>query len=90
MKTKSNTSRWPVWILMIFFGCIIMYEIGSGSTKCEEPIVELIYIVLYFLPTFVAYSKGKKNRSAIAVLNLLTGWTVIGWVIALVWACCND
>lgn len=47
-------------------------------------------IALYFLPAVVANLKGKKNSSAILVLNLLLGWTGIGWVIALVWSATKD
>ena len=49
-----------------------------------------IVIGLYFLPTIVAIIKKKKNQNAIAVLNLLAGWTFIGWFIALIWSLCND
>jgi len=48
-------------------------------------ILLLVLLGIYFLPTIVA---GRHhNSSAIFVLNLLLGWTFIGWVIALVWAC---
>lgn len=47
----------------------------------------LIFIV-YFLPTMAGFKK--KNRAAIFVLNLLLGWTVIGWIIALIWATTRD
>jgi hypothetical protein len=44
----------------------------------------LIILGIYFLPTIVA---GRHHNSgAIFVLNLLLGWTFVGWVIALVWA----
>ena len=39
---------------------------------------------VYFLPAIIAHNK--KNATAITVLNLFTGWTVVGWVVALVWA----
>jgi hypothetical protein len=39
---------------------------------------------LYFLPSFVGWRK--RSSGAIAILNLLLGWTFIGWVVALVWA----
>ena len=42
-------------------------------------------VPLYFLPSIVG--KHKRNATAIFVLNLLTGWTVISWIIAVVWAC---
>jgi len=43
---------------------------------------------LYFFPAFVG--RNKRNAKAILVLNLFLGWTLIGWVIALVWACVKD
>ncbi|HEY4661196.1 MAG TPA: superinfection immunity protein [Terriglobales bacterium] len=46
--------------------------------------------VLYFLPTIVAFGRGKRDAVSILVLNLLLGWTAIGWVIALVWALRQD
>jgi hypothetical protein len=42
---------------------------------------------LYMLPWAIAATRGKSNHGAIAVLNLLLGWTVIGWIVALVMAC---
>ena len=41
---------------------------------------------LYVLPGFCAYGRRHHNRGAIMVLNLLAGWTFIGWVGAMVWA----
>jgi hypothetical protein len=34
----------------------------------------------------VAASRKHNNEGAIFVLNLLLGWTFLGWVIALIWA----
>src|SRR5258708_4503297 len=38
------------------------------------------------LPTLVAVRTRKRNVRAIFGVNLLLGWTLVGWVIALVWA----
>lgn len=46
----------------------------------------LFFVGLYFLPTILAFGKGHHNRAAIACLNVLLGWTLLGWVVALVWA----
>jgi len=46
--------------------------------------------VLYFLPAIVAFTRSKRDAVSILVLNLLLGWTAIGWVIALVWALRQD
>lgn len=43
-------------------------------------------ILAYFLPTIIASLRGHHNDVAIFVLNLLLGWTLLGWVIALVWS----
>jgi len=46
----------------------------------------LIVLGLYFLPTSVASLRRHPNAMAIFLLNLLLGWTMLGWVIALVWS----
>ena len=48
----------------------------------------ILAIVLYFLPTICGWRRD--NRGAIFALNLFLGWTVIGWVAALVWALTVD
>lgn len=45
-----------------------------------------ILISFYFMPTIIAGAREHKNTGAIAVLNLLLGWTGLGWVGAMVWA----
>ena len=49
-----------------------------------------IGFVMYFLPTIIALVKSKRDAVAILLLNLFLGWSVIGWIIALVWASRND
>ncbi len=43
-------------------------------------------IGLYFLPTIVALARKRPNVLPIGLLNLFLGWTLVGWVVALVWA----
>jgi Superinfection immunity protein len=43
-----------------------------------------ILTVGYMLPWAIAATRGKINSGAIFWLNLLLGWTVVGWIIALV------
>jgi hypothetical protein len=44
-------------------------------------------LALLFLPTLVAKSRNHPNTLPIFLINLFLGWTFIGWVVALVWAC---
>jgi len=46
----------------------------------------VLVLVLYVFPAGTASSRGHRDAPAIWALNLLLGWTVIGWIIALVWA----
>jgi hypothetical protein len=48
----------------------------------------VVCLALYFLPTIIGWHK--RNAGAIFVLNLLLGWTLVGWVVALVWALTSD
>ena len=50
----------------------------------------IISIILYFLPTTIANIRHKYNSKKIALLNLFLGWTVIAWVICLIWAFSKD
>jgi hypothetical protein len=47
-------------------------------------------LVLYFLPSIIALLKSKRDALAIFLLNFFLGWSVIGWIIALVWAAKSD
>jgi|GEM_PF-1450275 len=48
----------------------------------------LVLIGLYFLPTIIGWKK--RNCGAILALNVFLGWTVIGWIVAFVWAVTKD
>lgn len=43
-------------------------------------------ILLYFVPTVVALLRGHRQTFPIAVVNVVFGWTLLGWVVALAWA----
>ncbi len=42
--------------------------------------------LVYFIPAFLAAFRGHHNSGAIGMLNIFLGWTIIGWIAALVWA----
>jgi len=46
----------------------------------------LITAVFYFLPAVVALIRSHHQRFAIILLNVLLGWTLLGWIAALVWS----
>ena len=41
---------------------------------------------LYLLPTYEAWKNQHSNLTAIALVNIFLGWSILGWVVAVVWA----
>jgi hypothetical protein len=41
---------------------------------------------LYLLPTYEAWKNEHPNLTAIALVNIFLGWSLLGWVVAIVWA----
>src|ERR1700731_5331428 len=49
-----------------------------------------VSLFIYFIPYIVAKQNKKQNAGAIGALNFFLGWTLVGWVVALVWAVTKD
>ena len=50
----------------------------------------LILIALaYFIPTVIALIR-KHRRMQVFLINLCFGWSLIGWIIALIWSFGSD
>lgn len=48
-----------------------------------EALIIIVLLCAYFAPTVVAAARSHPQVGSIIVINLLLGWTFIGWVIAL-------
>ena len=46
--------------------------------------VMLVGLAVYFLPTILAVARHHPNTLLIFLIDFLLGWTVVGWVIALI------
>lgn len=44
------------------------------------------FIAAYFLPLIIGGIRKHRSILAIGFLNLILGWTVLGWLIAMVWS----
>ena len=62
-------------------------EFGEIKTMAY---VVILSSAVYFLPFGIAIIRERSNKLAIFLLNLFLGWTLIGWVVALVWAATSD
>jgi hypothetical protein len=45
-----------------------------------------VFATVYALPSIIANLRWHHNRASISLLNVLLGWTVLGWMIALIWS----
>lgn len=80
-------------IVLLFLAA---YSWSMGQIPPDElngfgKLVALLFFViapaLYLLPTFEAWKRRHKSLVSIALLNIFLGWTLLGWVAAMVWAC---
>jgi hypothetical protein len=58
----------------------------SGSDIVNALSLLGLCLLIYFLPALIANRREHPQQAAIFVLDLLLGWTFVGWVAALVWA----
>jgi T4 superinfection immunity protein len=47
-------------------------------------------LIAYFIPVIVAIARKHRFAPVIALLNILLGWTVLGWLAAMIWAVNRD
>src|SRR5690349_12709408 len=64
-------------------------------TECDSSGAGAVFVfalialafVGYWLPLIVATARRVPHIGSVAVLNLLLGWTLVGWVVAMAMAC---
>lgn len=65
---------------------LVLAVIGLAARDLAGVLTLGVLFAVYFAPAFTGWQRQVRNPGQVAVVNLLLGWTVIGWVIALVMA----
>lgn len=65
-------SRYPIEIFQGLMGLFFLL------------ILQIIFLFLYFIPSFVAYKINRFRFWSVFFLNLFLGFTIVGWVLSLV------
>lgn len=52
-------------------------------------LVFLFILAVYLIPTIIAFVRGHASKWGIGVLNIVLGWSLIFWVVALIWSLSN-
>lgn len=47
---------------------------------------QVAFILVYLVPSIIAQKHQHPKQPAILMLNVALGWTIVGWIVALVWA----
>ena len=76
MLRAVNAPR--IVLLLLFVGLLFLAANTPGVG-----LTPVFVVLLYLVPTLVAVLRGKRHPGAVIVVNLLLGWTFIGWVVAL-------
>ena len=99
MREEHALPGWGMWViglaLAVVAAAVTYYYYGEEAVLRSMPtvlqyigivIVGIAALVVYFLPAIIARSYHVRRSGAILALNLLLGWTFIGWAGAFVWA----
>lgn len=77
-------------LICLIFLVAYSWEMGKGPTNAFGTLVSFSFVLaapaLYLLPTFEAWKKNHPDLKAIALVNIFLGWSLIGWVVSIVWA----
>jgi Superinfection immunity protein len=78
------------WAIATFFAVYLFIHGGGDWSRLDQltqgQILLLGIICFYFVPTVEAARLRHYNFGAIFMTNLLLGWTVLGWIVALIWS----
>jgi hypothetical protein len=66
---------------------VVLTDARVNAAEVTIAWVVAVLTGFYMLPWAIAATRGKSNSGTIALVNFLLGWTVVGWVVALVMAC---
>ena len=77
----------------LYIPCMVFFHAAVPSVQREEPVPQFggsgaakaavlipVLLAFYVLPTLLAWLRSHPRRLSITVINLLLGWTGIGWV----------
>jgi len=86
----NNLLRLVVFVVLIV-GAFIVVSVGLARNDAAllapvNLILFLLAMAVYVLPSGLALYRDCKATAWIVAVNLLLGWTIIGWFAALGWA----
>ena len=77
------SKRFTAWAFISGFVALLLSQ-NSGAFILG--VFAGVAVFFFFIPYYIAGSRNHPNKYPILAINFFLGWSLIGWVIALVWA----
>ena len=61
-----------------------MYE-ATFANMIGVVVGSILFLIVYIAPSVIAHLKDHERRKSIIFANIFLGWTVIGWILILIW-----
>jgi hypothetical protein len=80
-----------IWIFVVglaFLSSLASVSITPTDSWSEDFLlvfVPVLGVAIYFMPSLAAAAARHPSLQAVFVLNLLFGWTIVGWFVAITW-----
>jgi hypothetical protein len=74
----ANVEAMPALIIKGILMACLGYPLGLAAI--------ILMALLFFYPSLIAYKRGHAYKNIILVINLVFGFTGIGWALAMIWA----
>ena len=79
------------FLLLVLSPFLFVVYSSLNSKYDEDAYVAIltvwIAIYIYLFPWLVSWCRRHNNSLSIFVMNFFLGWTLVGWVAALIWGC---
>ncbi|HWH76829.1 MAG TPA: superinfection immunity protein [Candidatus Binatus sp.] len=69
---------------------VALANTGDGGLAFIALLLVAFGIFVYFLPAIIGAKRQVTASGFLFIINLLFGWSVIGWIVCVLWAVCGQ
>jgi hypothetical protein len=73
-----------MFAILVIFALVTL--VLATTLPVSSVFVFAAIVIIYFVPTGIAMSRQHRNTAAIVAINILLGWMLLGWIVALIWS----
>jgi Superinfection immunity protein len=91
-RTDDPVLKWTGFGVAVVFMAVVGGVLSTIVKGIGHPTAWLLLAgsAFYIAPTVIAFGRQHRDRKAIAALDIAGGWTLVGWVVALLWSMTVD